>query len=248
MPDEVKQLLKAGCLTIWIGSTLMGVLWFFSLQKQFNDRVAEDVRDVGRSLALRNEMSQEASAYLENGDVQGYQAAMDRYQERAEEQAHAMYEARKKRYPGLDWDKIEERNGYTPPSPRERTQVAVANRIPGAYYPEDHVVEETDDSGASLMAAGIAGAGGLAIFLGTGFVAWRILGAGAPEEEDGAGEEGEESYVVIGGEDGEPLAPAGDEAYEDEPYAEDAYDEPYDDGSLAGDGYDEPYDDDPSRS
>lgn len=259
MPDEVKLLIKATLLAAWIAATLLGVLWFFNLRREFNNRIAEDIKDVGRTMAMANEASREAGEYLDAGDIDGYTAVMDRHRARMEQHIQDQDAARKRRYPGIDW-------GDEAAEAADAEPVRMAVRHDGAFYPEDYVQPSSaPEETSSFAAAAIAGIGGLGIFLGTGFVAWRILGVTTQEEEESAPEAADEqTYVVIGGADGGAPAEAppevhyaGDhppeEAY-DEGYGDDRYvdDEGYgddgyadDDGSVDDDGYaddDERYD------
>jgi hypothetical protein len=100
-------------------------------------------------------------------------------------------------------------------------------RVEGAYYPDEHV-QTSDASSASLLAYGLAGAGGLLVFGIAGVGAYTVLSMRDDEEGD-AIHIADDSLVSSTAPP--PTPPEEYDAYADDgAYADDAYEDGYDDG------------------
>jgi hypothetical protein len=148
------------------GLAVTGIGWYLVVdaQQRVVESAADDVRNVQKSIARQDQAGRDALERLEAGDIEGMMAVAE-----AEEQARLE-----------DWERIQRKYGRAPeavstapaPAPAPATP---ERRIPGVFYPEDHVQPESASSSPALLAAAVAGVGGMVVFLAFGLIGLRLL-------------------------------------------------------------------------
>lgn len=160
MWDEVKTILKWGIPAIVLVAGLGTLAWMSTIEARMVHAVADEIEDMNRSAARSRQASLEATQHLEDGDVEGYQAVMD------EE-----HDARLG-----DWERVQRRFGDR--------EVENADALMPSRMPDGDAADMAPGLGTSMwLAAGLAFGGGLLVFLGVGFVAFRMLGSSGGEDD-----------------------------------------------------------------